>query len=98
MLSRRLYHGLFALVLLCAQAVAFAHTLSHLHAQDKGLPDKVCELCIAQAQLGGAAPAAELVLDTPSGTGIIPTHVARLRVDLQPLRACARAPPTLSNT
>lgn len=57
MLPRRLFPWLFALTLLFGQAAAFAHALSHLDVHDSALPDKVCEVCVAQASLGSAAPA-----------------------------------------
>lgn len=57
MLPRRLFPWLFALTLLFGQAAAFAHALSHLDVHDSALPDKVCEVCVAQANLGSAAPA-----------------------------------------
>jgi len=62
MSSRRLLAWLFALTLLFGQAAAFAHAVDHLHAHDSALPDKVCEVCIAQASLGSAAPATVSVL------------------------------------
>jgi hypothetical protein len=58
MFPRRLLPWLFALTLLFGQASAFAHALSHLDAHDSTLPDKVCEVCVAQASLGSGAPAA----------------------------------------
>jgi hypothetical protein len=57
MLPRRLLSWLFALTLLFGQAAAFAHALSHLDPHESALPDKVCEVCVAQASLGSAAPA-----------------------------------------
>jgi len=98
MLSRRLLPWLFALTLLLGQAAAFAHALSHLHTHNKALPDKVCEVCVAQAQLGSAAPPAGIVLAIPAGDRIAPSGAAPLRVDLAPRPACARAPPAPSHT
>lgn len=57
MLPRRLFPWLFALALLFGQAAAFAHAISHQDAHDSALPDKVCEVCVAQAGLGSVAPA-----------------------------------------
>ena len=57
MFPRRLFPWLFVLTLLFGQAAAFAHALSHLDVHDSALPDKVCEVCVAQANLGSAAPA-----------------------------------------
>ncbi|HMM47416.1 MAG TPA: hypothetical protein PKC12_05490 [Thiobacillaceae bacterium] len=62
MSSRRLLPWLFVLTLLFGQAAAFAHTLTHLQGEDPALPDPVCEMCVAQAHLGSAAPAAVLHL------------------------------------
>src|SRR5512143_3567465 len=80
-MSRRrlLASYLFALTLLFGQAAAFAHALSHLHVHDPGLPDKVCEVCVAQAQLGAAAPPVPLVL---------PVVACAHRVAAAPLAAC----------
>jgi hypothetical protein len=87
----RVLPWLFALALLVGQAAAFAHSLTHAH--DPALPDHVCEVCIGQAQLGGAVPptvltpAAETVrCDGPTSTEA-PASVACAR------SALARAPP-----
>ncbi|MDQ1315986.1 MAG: hypothetical protein QG662_2095 [Pseudomonadota bacterium] len=58
MFPRRLTSWLFVLTLLFGQAAAFAHALGHLDPYDSALPDKACEVCVAQASLGSAAPAA----------------------------------------
>ena len=97
MLSRRLLSWLFALVLLFGQAAAFAHALTHLHVEEKGFPDKICEVCVAQAQLGSAVPSAAVVLFIPQGESILQSQVAPLCVDLAPYPACARAPPAPAN-
>jgi hypothetical protein len=96
MSPRRLLSWLFALTLLFGQAAAFAHALTHLHAQDGGLPDPVCEVCVAQAQLGSAVPASPAALvmppaDRPLVPGTAPEHA-----DPSPRSACARAPPAPS--
>ena len=93
MLSRRLLSWLFALTLLFGQAAAFAHALTHLHADEKGFPDKICEVCVAQAQLGSALPPAAVVLAIPQSESIQQGLVAALCVDLAPYPACARGPP-----
>ena len=93
MLSRRLLPWLFALTLMFGQAAAFAHALTHLDGHDTALPDKVCEVCVAQAQLGCVAPPNALVLAIPSGDCIVSSSAAPMRVDLAPRPACARAPP-----
>lgn len=92
-MSRRLLSWIFALTLLFGQGAAFAHALTHLHADDRALPDKICEVCVAQAQLGSAVPAALVILVIPQKLAIEPGRVATLCVDLAPLPACARAPP-----
>lgn len=94
MLPRRLLSWLFALTLLLGQAAAFAHSLSHLNHHDSALPDKVCDICVAQAQLGSAAPPSPITLSIPPSDGLIVFVAAPLRVDLALRLACARAPPT----
>jgi|GEM_PF-3276295 len=93
---RPLAAWLFTLALLFGQVAAFAHALTHLHAHESGLPDKVCELCVAQAQLGAAVPPAVLSLPAaPHASGVAapsihsPTEPARVV-------ARARAPPVFS--
>jgi len=93
MLPRRLLPWLFALTLLFGQAAAFAHALSHLRVQDSALPDHPCEICVAQAQLGTAAPPGLIALTIPPGDCVMASDAAPLRVDLVPRPACARAPP-----
>lgn len=95
--SRRpLVSWLFALALLFGQAAAFAHALTHLRPHESGLPDKVCEVCVAQAQLGSAAaPAPVVVLVVPV---LRPVAVPAPAFQPTPARivARARAPPVLS--
>jgi hypothetical protein len=98
MSSRRLISWLFALTLLLGQAAAFAHELSHLRTHDTALPDKVCEVCIAQAQLGAAMPPCPVTLTPLPDTRTFLSAAAPLRVDLSPRPACARAPPASSST
>jgi hypothetical protein len=97
MLPRRLLSWLFALTLLFGQAAAFAHALGHLRAHDPALPDKVCEVCVAQAQLGSAVPPGVVSLTLPAGGPIMVFGVAPARIDLSPRPACARAPPAPSD-
>lgn len=97
MFPRRFFPWLFALTLLFGQAAAFAHALSHLHAHDSALPDKVCEVCVAQAQLGTAVPPGVVALTIPPAANVIAPADAPLRVDLAPRPACARAPPAPSD-
>jgi hypothetical protein len=90
MFPRRLLSSLFVLVLLFGQAAAFAHALGHLNPHESALPDKVCEVCVAQASLGSAAPAAVFSLpiepirhiELPAGMlppAAAPTHHAQAR-------------------
>ena len=98
MSPRRLLSWLFALTLLFGQATAFAHVLTHLHAQDGGVPDPICEVCVAQAQLGSAVPASQVTLATPPVGRILAPGAAPVRVDRAPRPARARAPPASSDT
>lgn len=97
MLPRRLLPWLFALTLLFGQAAAFAHALGHLHAHDPALPDKVCEVCVAQAQLGSAVPPGLVTLTLPASSCIVASGTAPSCIDLAPRPACARAPPAPSD-
>ena len=97
MFPRRLLPWLFALTLLFGQAAAFAHALSHLHVNDGALPDKVCEVCVAQAQLGTAVPPSLVSLATPAADRILAPALAAAHAERAPLTACARAPPEPSN-
>ncbi|MFO7541731.1 MAG: hypothetical protein R6W97_02825 [Thiobacillus sp.] len=96
MLQRRLTSWLFALVLIFGQATAFAHVLTHLDLHEPAMPDTVCEVCVAQAQLGSAAPAKPLVLALPAGKFVESPGAATLRAGTSFLAACARAPPASS--
>jgi hypothetical protein len=93
MLRRRLVPWLFALTLLFGQAAAFAHALSHLDPHDSGLPDKVCEVCVAQASLGSAAPATVFSLPVESARHIGLPAVAQPPAAVSTPHAHARAPP-----
>lgn len=95
--SRRLLSRLFALTLLFGQAAAFAHALTHLRTHDMDLPGKVCEVCLAQAQLGTGLPPSLVVMATPPGTYTYASGATFQCADLAPRPACARAPPALSN-
>ncbi len=90
---RLLLPWLVALTLLFGQAAAFAHSLSHLGAHDPALPDQTCEVCIAQANLGSAAPQPPLVLPSlpadPVGAGVAVLPPVSVLVQ----SAQARAPP-----
>jgi hypothetical protein len=93
MLPRRLLPWLFALTLLFGQAAAFAHALTHLQSHDSALPDQTCEVCVAQASLGNAAPATVFSLPVAAGAHLEPAPTAALPVAARPTCALARAPP-----
>lgn len=90
---RALTSWLFALALLLGQAAAFAHALTHLHGQQDGVPDKVCEVCVAQAQLGAAAAPAPLVVLLVPAVHPVAAPPAVARPDPARVVARARAPP-----
>lgn len=87
----RLLPWLFALSLLVGQAAAFAHSLTHAH--DPALPDHVCEVCVAQAQLGGAAPATVFTPAVATVRYEIPALGAPPALGACHRSALARAPP-----
>jgi hypothetical protein len=93
MLSRHLFPWLFALTLLFGQATAFAHALSHVDAHDAALHDPVCEVCIAQAHLGGAAPQKGFSLPYVPAAHVSVSAAAQPRVSVTVQSAQARAPP-----
>lgn len=93
MLPRRLLSWLFALTLLFGQAAAFAHALGHLDAHDSALPDKVCEVCVAQASLGSAAPATVFNLPVEPARHIELPAAAQPPATVSTHYAQARAPP-----
>jgi hypothetical protein len=59
---------LFVMSLLWGQASAYAHTLSHLKESGSAKHAHVCELCVAQANLGNAAPSAPPALHLATAT------------------------------
>jgi hypothetical protein len=93
MFPRRLLTWLFALTLLFGQAAAFAHAVSHLDMHDGALPDKVCEVCVAQANLGSAAPATvfSLPIETAGNTELPAAALPLVTACFN--HAHARAPP-----
>jgi hypothetical protein len=93
MFPRRLLPWLFALTLLFGQASAFAHALSHLDTHDSALPDKVCEVCVAQASLGSGAPATALSLPVEPGRPTALPAATQPTAAVSPRCAQARAPP-----
>ncbi|MBI1283154.1 MAG: hypothetical protein GC183_02305 [Thiobacillus sp.] len=68
-MSRRLFPPwLFVLALLWGQASAYAHALGHLKDSASSKHAHVCELCVAQTNLGSAAPSATHTLHLSSAT------------------------------
>ena len=84
---------MLALALLFGQAAGFAHALSHLDPRDGALSDKVCEVCIAQANLGSAAPGHLSCLSIVPGNPIGMPDLAPPLVSALVQAALARAPP-----
>jgi hypothetical protein len=93
MLSRRLLPWLFAFALLWGQAAAFAHACSHLGAHDAGLPDAPCELCVAQAHLGGTIPGKPVVPAADTAPDAAPVGAALPAGRFVVRHAPVRAPP-----
>lgn len=93
MLRRWLTPWLFALTLLFGQMGALAHATSHLAKSDPGLPGHVCELCLAQANLGSAAASAPLLIPLSDATFSWIRPVASAIPATRPPVARARAPP-----
>ncbi len=97
MQSRRpLTAWLFALALLFGQTAVFAHALTHLRGHQDVVPDKVCEVCLAQAHLGAAAPPAPLVVPPVPAVHPVAAPLAIARPDPARVVARARAPPVRS--
>jgi hypothetical protein len=97
MQSRRpLVSWLFALALLFGQAAAFAHALTHLRPHESNLPDKVCEVCVAQAQLGAAAAPTPVVAPYIPAVHAVAAPPAIAHSDPARIVARARAPPVRS--
>ena len=93
MLRRPFTIWLFTLTLLIGQLGAFAHATGHALTSDSGLPSHVCELCLAQANLGSAAPSTAITLPIAIATYHWARPVpSRIHTVIPPL-ARARAPP-----
>jgi len=93
MLRRWFTPWLFALTLLFGQMGALAHATSHLAKSEPGLPDHVCELCLAQVNLGSAAASTPLLIPLSAATfDWIRPAISRLSATRPPV-ARARAPP-----
>ena len=84
---------LFALTLLFGQMGALAHATGHLAKSDPGLPDHVCELCLAQANLGSAAASTPLLIPLSAATSAWVRPVINRIPFTRPPVARARAPP-----
>ena len=93
MQRRRLISWFFALALIFGQGAAFAHALGHLETQDSALPHTVCEVCVAQAHLGNAAPSTPLVIALPAGAPAEPARATSPLPGAPRLATRARAPP-----
>lgn len=93
MSRRHLISWLFTLSLLLGQASAFAHAIGHLHKSEGGVPDRVCEVCVAQANLGSAAPPTPLCLPSAAADLLAPTPTAAAPTPHLCARPQARAPP-----
>jgi hypothetical protein len=95
MLRRWLTPWLFALTLLIGQVGALTHAASHLSKSDSGLPDHVCELCLAQANLGSAAASTSILIVIPDATYHWYLPVSVSVPETRPPVARARAPPAV---
>jgi len=93
MLTRRLLSWLFALTLMCGQAAAFAHTLSHLDEHDTSQSEPVCEACVAQGNLGNAAPTISFSLPVEPACSIDPPVGKPCPAGICLIYSRARAPP-----
>lgn len=93
MLHRWFTPWLLILTLMFGQLGALAHATNHLSKSDPSLPDHVCELCLAQVNLGSAVTATPLSIPLSDATfGWIPPLVSQIPVTRPPV-ARARAPP-----
>ena len=93
MLRRWLTPWLFALTLLIGQMGALAHATSHLTKSDPSLPDHVCELCLAQVNLGSAAASTPLLIPLSDATFDWTRPAVGRILATRPPVARARAPP-----
>jgi hypothetical protein len=93
MSTRRVLSWLFALALMFGQAAAFAHTLNHLDDRDNSQSEPLCEVCIAQANLGSAAPAISFSLPVEPACGIDLPVETQSPAGICPAFSRARAPP-----
>lgn len=84
---------LFTLSLLLGQASAFAHAIGHLHKSEGAVPDRICEVCVAQANLGSAAPPTPLCLPGAAADLLATTPIPEVPAPDLRARPQARAPP-----
>lgn len=92
MLPRRVLSWFLALCLLLGQVAAFAHALEHFDPHGTA-PDHACELCMAQAQLGGGVPGKAFVPQAEAVPFVVPAVAALPPGRLAARYAAARAPP-----
>lgn len=92
--SRRFFPWLVALLLVWGQVAAFAHALTHVN---EATPDKPCEVCVAQASLGSAAPPATPLAYAAPVAEPAPDTVPLLVSRVSPTPPCARDPPRFRN-
>lgn len=91
---------LLALAVLAAPQLSLVHALSHLASHGKSAderqqaPDKVCDTCLAFAQVGSAAPS-HFDWHVPSASLLPPEPAALHTIALRPIAAfLARGPPS----
>ena len=92
-MRRCLTPWLFALALLIGQIGALAHATSHLTKANPSLPDHVCELCLAQINLGSAATPTPILIPVSTATFYWARPVVGRIAFSRPPAARARAPP-----
>lgn len=93
MSRRRFPLWLLVLTLLWGQASAIAHTLGHLKGSDADKHAHVCELCVAQANLGSALPSANPALHLTAAIDVWLIEVACPALVPRLSAPRARAPP-----
>jgi hypothetical protein len=87
------------LLLVCAQAAANVHRISHLGqelgSRDGGLAHAHCELCLLGASIGGAAPTADppAALQPAIVHVLVPARAGSFELGAPALAYRSRAPP-----
>ncbi len=94
-MQTRLLHLLLAVLLLCAQALAGAHSIEHAVEEGQGAPTHICELCLAAHDLGAALTGSVPALLLALATFTLFTAGITGRTFLPALRARQQAPPLL---